>query len=285
EISEALRANGNSGLAALADMRLQDLNRFVLDGAWRVMEQVMDKTIVQAVRSATEDEDDEVRDSGIETLIEGMGDNRLSAALVLYLSNWNDEHLPLIVADNAALLKTIDFRDTWLNQLTAEALNKKEDPMDNNRRQLLGLLDKIVFLKQVPFFSKLTLDELGRVADIAEEQFHEQETPMFLQGASNQILGVIIEGCLSISTVDSNGEERLISKLHPKYVYGESSSIYGTLTTAKGTAHGGELHILAIQGAEFAKLIRLYPGIGIGILQSAFDRVRRLEESIVKDLH
>jgi hypothetical protein len=56
--------------------------------------------------------------------------------------------------------------------------------------------------------------------------------------------------------------------------------LYGTLTTASGTVVDGPLHILAINGEALGKLIRLYPGIGIGMLRAAFDRVRRLEQTI-----
>jgi hypothetical protein len=136
-------------------------------------------------------------------------------------------------------------------------------------------------LRQVPFFAGLTLEELGRVADIAEERFYSEGALLFRQGESNQTMGVLVEGVVEISTVgDGTRGERALTRLSKAHVYGESSSLYGTMTTAAGTVVDGPLHILAINGEALGKLIRLYPGIGIGMLRAAFDRVRRLEQTI-----
>lgn len=281
----ALKATGADGLVVLADLRLHELRRFLLEGAWAVIERLMDPAVAQAIRQASEDDDEETRDSGIEALTEGLGDKRLTAALLPHMSGPEEANRPELdgAAAEAILKHTARHRDPWMRRLATAVIDGKEERMANHERQLLGLLDKVVFLKQVPFFTELSLEELGRVAGIAVEQFHPGGTRLFTQGTVNKTMGVIVKGYVQIATIDSSGEERVVSELHRKYVYGESSSLYGTLTTANGTAAGGELHILAINGDELAKLIRLYPGIGIGVLRAAFDRVRRLEQLVASD--
>ncbi|SDE18772.1 HEAT repeat-containing protein [Paenibacillus sp. UNCCL117] len=281
ELTGAVQSAGG-GLTTLALMRLRELRRFALEGAWAVMERVADEATAQAVRVASEDDDEELRESGLEVLAEGLGDKRLSAALLEAVSGWEDSAPVTPEQASDVLRRAAEFeRDPWLRAIAAAALQpRREVDQVNESRPLLGLLDKMVFLKQVPFFSALSLEELGRVAGIAEERFHRIGDYLFRQGAANDTLGVIIEGALNICASDASGRERQITVLKRKYVYGESSSLYGTLATASGVAATDPLHILAIRGSELHRLIRLYPGIGIGILRTAFDRIRRLEHAI-----
>ncbi|HZG58538.1 HEAT repeat domain-containing protein [Paenibacillus sp.] len=279
----ALRARADDGFAGIAELRLEELRRIALDAAWAVMARLMDDTVAQAIRAATEDADEEVRDSGIEALAEGVGDGRLTAALLRQLSSWDEE--PALPADPAAdaLRAARESRDPWLERLAAYAFEGEEERRmgkDKDERQLFGLLEKVVFLKQVPFFSQLSLDELGRVAEIAEERFHPEGTRIFTQGTANKTMGVVVEGRVDVTVQTPAGEQFKVSELGPNAVYGESSSLYGTLTTASGTAAGGELRILSLNGDALSKLIQLYPGIGIGVLRAAFDRVRKLEMTI-----
>ncbi|WP_284644764.1 HEAT repeat domain-containing protein [Paenibacillus silviterrae] len=287
-----IRRAGYEGLAGLAELRLTELRGFVMDGAWAVMEVMTEPAVVQSIRLASEDEDEEIRESGLEMLAEGMGEKRLSAAILRQLAE-DAEGTPSgreaadalagdgLDAEAGIMLRHIRLlRDRWLSEIAEASLQQKEVAMANGDRHLFGLLDKVVFLKEVPYFSGLSLEELGRIAAIAEEQFHPEGTRMFRQGEPNPTFGVIVEGHLRITTHLDDGEEKEVAMLRRTFVYGESSSLYGTLTTASGTAVDGELHILAIRGEELGKLTRLYPGIGIGMLRSAFDRVRRLERTI-----
>ena len=283
-LPDSLRGAGD-GYVRLAELRLEELRRIVLEAAWSVLERLMDESVAQAIRLATEDADEDVRDSGIEALAEGVGDTRLTAALLPCLVSWGDasEPAPAEEAQAEAQRMAAGGRDPWLRRLAAYALQREEGrSVGKEERQLLGLLEKVVFLKQVPFFSQLSLDELGRVAEIAEERFHPEGARIFLQGTANKTMGVIISGRVSVTVRTPSGDELEVSELRENFVFGENSSLYGMPTTASGTAVGGELHLLAIDGDALSRLIQLYPGIGLGVLRAAFDRVRKLEMSIAE---
>jgi HEAT repeat protein len=281
DIAETVRLAAGDGLAGLAALRYGELKTLVLDTAWVVLGSLSDDAVAQSIRTAVQDDDEEIRESGLEMLAEGLGDKKLAAAIIKLLDDEAAESDSTKLELGARLDRVGAIRDVWLDKITSAARRGKEKAMDREDRQLLGLLDKVIFLRQVPFFAGLTLEELSRVADIAEERFYSVGARLFTQGESNQTMGVIVEGFVEISTVgEGTRGERALTRLSKAHVYGESSSLYGTLTTASGTVVDGPLHILAINGEALGKLIRFYPGIGIGMLRAAFDRVRRLEQTI-----
>ncbi|MFC4101915.1 Npt1/Npt2 family nucleotide transporter [Paenibacillus xanthanilyticus] len=280
-LSAALHVGGQRGLADLAAMRSDELRKFVLGGCWAVMERLGEEDVMRAIRLATEDADEEVRENGMEALAEGAGDKRLAAAILQLLAEWGElAHADMNEGslDTAIGRMTID-RDPWLRLIAADALERKESTEMNEPRQLLGMLDKVLFLKEVPFFKGLTLEELGYVAGIAEEEIMPAGKRLFTMGQPNTAMGVIMEGAVELTAGNS---QEIIARLGPRYVYGESSSLYGTLATANGIAAGPRLRQLTIDGQAMSKLIQLHPGIGIGMLRATFERVRRLEQRIAK---
>lgn len=280
-LEAALRAGGHPGLADLAAMRSEELRKFVLGGCWAVMEQLGDQDVMRSIRLATEDADEEIRENGLEALAEGAGDKRLASAILFLWSEWEglaDVDMNETGIEEVLGRMSVD-RDPWLRMISGDVLDRKERADMNEPRQLLGMLDKVLFLKEVPFFKGLTLEELGYVAGIAEEEILPEGKRVFTMGQLNLKMGVIMEGYVELTA--GSGQE-VIARLGPRYVYGESSSLYGTLATANGTAAGPRLRQLTIDGQAMSKLIQLHPGIGIGMLRATFERVRRLERRIAK---
>ncbi|WP_187434008.1 Npt1/Npt2 family nucleotide transporter [Paenibacillus methanolicus] len=280
-LAAALHAGGHQGLADLAAMRSDELRKFVLGGCWAVMDRLGEEDVMRAIRLATEDADEEVRENGLEALAEGAGDKRLASAILLLLSDWDElAHAEMTDAGMQTMIGRMSAdRDPWLRLITADALERKESVEMNEPRQLLGMLDKVLFLKEVPFFKGLTLEELGYVAGIAEEEIIPAGKRLFTMGQPNTAMGVIMEGTVELT---AGNNQEIIARLGPRYVYGESSSLYGTLATANGIAAEPRLRQLTIDGQAMSKLIQLHPGIGIGMLRATFERVRRLEQRIAK---
>ncbi|MFB9329077.1 Npt1/Npt2 family nucleotide transporter [Paenibacillus aurantiacus] len=281
ELAAALHAGGDQGFAELAAMRSDELRQLVLGGCWAVMDRLGDEEVMRAIRLATEDADEEVRENGMEALAEGAGDKRLASAILLLLSEWKElAHVNMNEAGIQAVLeRMLVDRDSWLRMLAADVVHREESAEMHEPRQLMGMLDKVLFLKEVPFFKRLTLEELGYVAGIAEEESFPAGKRIFTMGQPNMSMGVIMEGFVELTAGSS---DEVIARLGPRYVYGESSSLYGTLATTNGMAAGPLLRQLTIEGQAMSRLIQLHPGIGIGMLRATFERVRRLEQRIAK---
>lgn len=148
--------------------------------------------------------------------------------------------------------------------------------------KLLGMLDKVVFLKQVPFFSDLSIEELGLIAGIAEEVSYPDGTSLLRKGEASDSIYVIISGTVELSGRSAAGIEGTIGVLASGDVFGETSALEGAPSNVSANALLGEVQLLAMKGEDVSRLIRLHPEIGIGLLRASFARVRHLEEMIMK---
>ncbi|WP_274650216.1 hypothetical protein [Paenibacillus humicola] len=239
----ALRALGQRDGAELAGLRLKELMFFVADGIWAVLERLADEEVVRAVRLAAEDRDEETRESGLEALSEGLGDKRLSGALVRLLTGGDEEAGELAEEEALNVLRrTAGMRDAWLQLIASAVIQQREANGMEEQRSLFGMLDKIVFLKQVPFFTDLTLEQLGYIAGIAAEETVQAGERLVKRGEPNSRLGVIVEGHVQL-IADADGGEPLSVAAGTRDTGGEAVRNSGKMRKEAAAAAG--------RGAEF----------------------------------
>lgn len=282
---DALILAGEHELAYIAHQRYEEIRSNVLEGCWYVMERLTDQQVVQTVRAAVEDTDQEVRDNGLEVLSEGLGDRHLAGTLLEVYQAWEEWQMAEL-SDPAAVIQetAAGSGDHWLREIAGEAVRKGgEGSMESSTgEQMLSLLDKVVFLKQVTMFSELSLEELGLIAGHAEEIVFPEDAYILNQGEVNPTLYVIIEGNVEISSVSSNGWEGTIGVLGPKQYFGDTTVLSPISSMVSAQALFTEVKVLALNGDDLTRLIRLYPEIGIGLLQASNTRVRLLEDMVLK---
>src|SRR5690606_949480 len=103
-----------------------------------------------------------------EILSEGIGHPKLSAALFRFYRRRSG-------GDGETSAKTdpdagdSPVNDPWLQAIAIKAEIEEGASVLMGNWEYLSALDKMVFLKQVPLFSEISVEELGRVAGIAVE--------------------------------------------------------------------------------------------------------------------
>lgn len=284
ELQGALLRMGQEELAKLAELRLKEIREAIFDAAWSVLGRLADEHVVASVRQAVFDEHEETRGNGLEVLAEGLGDRRLAGMLLAVIERWDERNS---VDNGDAAVETVSLyakeaSDHWLSEIAASAEERWGRGEMQEQRGELGMLDKVVFLKQVSFFSDLSLEELGLIAGIAEEQVHPDQSVLVHKGEENTAMYVLIDGNVELSSVTSSGAEGTIGVLGPNDVFGETSALDGTPSSVTAQALFGEARLLALRGEEIARLIRLYPEIGLSLLRASYARVRRLEEMVMR---
>lgn len=284
----ALEHNNHQELASLAEKRFTEIREALHEAIWSVISRLADYEVVFKVRQAIQDEDEEVRDNGLEVLAEGLGDRRLAIALLTDIKLWNYK-AESVASDSNTLIdatgtikKELNTNDHWLRVIAADAMSRKElNPMEESR-VYLSLLERVIFLKQVPMFESLSLEELGLIADIAREEFYPDETFLLRSGEINDTLYLIISGNVELSGVSSEGWEGSFGILGPKDSLGDTSVLEHIPSLLTAQALMGDIHVLEMSGEDLARLVRRYPEIGIGLLKAASRRVRLLEKMIIK---
>lgn len=282
ELSSAIGALGIEGLADLAGQRYKEIRIALCDAAWSVLSKLADERVVATVRETVQDENEEIRENGLEVLAEGLGDRKLAYALLDMLRNGNEAEADALEDPRVVLEQACHWSDDWLRSIAAHALDREvQDEMANDQK-LLSMLDKVIFLKQVSLFSDVSVDELGLIAGITQEEVYPDQTFLLRQGETNSSMHLIIEGNVELSSVSSNGLESTLGVLGPKQAIGDTTALDQAKSSITAQVIFDEVRVLSLRGDNLERLVRLYPEIGIGLLHASSARVRLLESMLTK---
>jgi len=271
---------------------------------------------VQHIRRAIEDPSEAERDEGLEVLAEGHGDARLAAALLAFYRSGGvagaaaeaaagrgtgaesgkgaDAGTAAGPAPKPAAAEAApeaagaggerppDVSDAWMQAIAVKSGVMEGEALLMRQWEYLSALDKMVFLRQVSLFEQISVEELGRLAGIAHEKMYEEGEYLVRQGEPLDTLFVVVEGHVELSGTDASGKEGTVSVFGPKQSFGESAVFDEWPSPLSAQALFDAVKVLEIDGAELLKLIRLYPDIGVGLLRAAGERIRNLEQMVLK---
>lgn len=273
----ALMRSGQPELAELAAQRCVEIRRSLMDGVWAVLAVLSDERAVMSLKETVLDDNEEVRDNGMEVLAEGIGDRKLSGALLELYRQSEDgagSGHPRAILEDAR-----DWPDEWLKQLALHALG--EGTKLKETQKMLSMLDKVIFLKQVALFSNLSVDELGHLAGIARQERCEEGAILLRRGEPCEYLYILYEGHVELSN-EADGGGGTIGALGPKQTFGETSALDGAPSSVTAQVIFDEAQLLSLHGEQLTRLMRQYPEIGIGLLHATSARVRLLENMLLK---
>lgn len=280
--SLSLKQLGQVELSELARLRWREVRAFIFDGVWAVLTKLADEQVVDAIRRAAADADEEIRSNAWEVLAEGMGERRLSQFLLTVLER-GEEGKPVVDDEEArSILETaLQGSDDWWREISAAALVEEGELMRSDQ-QMMSRLNKVVFLRQVPYFADLPLEELGLIASIAEEYTCPDGESLLHRGEPNPAMYVIVDGNIELTSTSAAGWEGTIGVLGTGDVCGVTSALDSTASTVTAQSLLGDVRVLKLVGDDVSRLIRLYPEIGIGLLRASFARIRLLEEMMMR---
>ncbi|MEK0313947.1 HEAT repeat domain-containing protein [Cohnella sp. 56] len=279
----AFRAVGREDLAALASLRFSGQLQRVQEAVWSLLVRLTDEQVVSSIRRALDDPDDETRNNGLEVLAEGAGDRRLAQRLAAVLqADYDGADRPQMTAEQAGAVLAHASRSTddWWPEMAAEAGRERDVHME--AQGMLSRLNKVIYLKNVPFFADLTLEELGLIAGISAERTFEDGEALLVRGETSEALYVIVDGNVELTSITAAGLEATLGVLGAGEVCGATSALDESASTVSAHALLGDVRALGLQREALTRLIRLYPDIGLGLLRASLARVRLLEQMMMR---
>ena len=135
----------------------------------------------------------------------------------------------------------------------------------------LSLIERVLFLRQVPLFADLPPADLERVASIADELSYADGELVAAQGELGQDLHIVVEGTLRV-TQDRDGSERDLALRTTGDVVGEMSLITQTPRIASLVA-AGDVRTIRIGYREFESMLRERPGVGLAVMRVLANRL------------
>jgi CRP-like cAMP-binding protein len=172
-----------------------------------------------------------------------------------------------------ALLQTIEA-DTRPNvQEAAKLVLSREDSNQKEAAMSLTLIEKVIFLKEVPFFSELSLQEICVLAGISEEASYPADHKIFSQGDNTRSLYLVIHGEVSVQQETRTGSIVRLKALKAKDYFAETSIFDGAPHQADVVTIE-PVDILLIRQSTLFTLIRRRPDIGLSLLKALSQRLR-----------
>jgi CRP/FNR family transcriptional regulator, cyclic AMP receptor protein len=138
-------------------------------------------------------------------------------------------------------------------------------------------------LKSLPLFKELTPAEVNNMAPLFFEKSYSQNSTLFVEGMTGEILYVIKKGSVHISKKGAGSQDILLATLKEGEFLGEMSLIDNRPRTA--TAKVAEESVLLVMTKKaFNTLLEKYPDIALKVvlvfLRIANERLRKANESI-----
>jgi HEAT repeat protein len=147
---------------------------------------------------------------------------------------------------------------------------------------MLNVIGKVIFLKQVPFFQGMTLEQLRILASISEQVEFEPGQKIYTQDEPGDALYVIVNGHV---TIQKQGRRRgmvtRLATLGPKDFFGETSFLDSEPHSADAVAMESA-SLLIVRQAPFLALIRQYPDLAIGLIQVFSQRLRQANDTLAE---
>ncbi len=157
--------------------------------------------------------------------------------------------------------------------------------------RVLSTIERITFLKGVPFFQGMSLEQLKVLAAVCEEQFFAQDTRIFNQGDAGGTLYVIVSGRVAIEQERRAGSFARLATIEAHSYFGEASLFDGDVHAAAAIATQDTL-TLQLRREPLIALARQYPDLSLELinvlsqrLREANSRVAELTRTMPRQLH
>jgi HEAT repeat protein len=156
-----------------------------------------------------------------------------------------------------------------------ELLQQKEEIV-------LSTIEKIIFLKEVPFFQGMTIDQLKVLASICEEEVFEEDTRIFNEEDLGGALYVIVSGRVGIERSSTRkGSFARLATLGPHSYFGEMTLFDNGPRSAAAVALQDTL-TLSIRREPVIALARQYPDLSLELISVLSQRLRECNNRVAE---
>jgi CRP/FNR family transcriptional regulator, cyclic AMP receptor protein len=155
---------------------------------------------------------------------------------------------------------------------------------------MLSTIEKIIFLKEVPFFQGMTIDQLRVLANVCEERMFDEDTTVYSAGDAGGILYVVVNGRVGLEQEKRTGSARLATIDAYSY-FGEQNLFDNSPRTTSAVAIQDTL-TLQLRREPLIALARQHPDLSLELinvlserLREANDRIAELTRTRPRELH
>ena len=142
----------------------------------------------------------------------------------------------------------------------------------------ISLIERVIFLRQVPLFADLAPADLERIAEIAEERGYADGETIAAEGELGDELHIVAEGVVRV-VQDRDGSDHELARRTAGDAVGEMSLITHTPRMASLVA-SGPVRTIRIGRQEFESILRERPDVALAVMRVL---AQRLSEAVDHD--
>ncbi len=146
---------------------------------------------------------------------------------------------------------------------------------------VLSTIERIIFLKEVPFFQGMTINQLQVLATICEEEFFAEDQQIFGQNDTGGALYVIVSGKVGIEQEKRTGSYARLATLGSHSYFGEMTLFDNAPRSAAAVAIQDTL-TLKIRREPLIALARQYPDLSLELINVLSERLRQANNRIAE---
>jgi CRP-like cAMP-binding protein len=154
-----------------------------------------------------------------------------------------------------------------------------EDTTEMAALESLSAVERAIFLKQVPFFASMTVDQLRTLADIAEEQYLDEGDTIFDEGDAGEALYIIVGGRVGIEREPKKGRVQRLETLSARQYFGERTIFDGAQHENRAVAID-QVHLLAVRREPLLALIRRSSDLSLSLVTILSQRLREADAKL-----
>ncbi len=146
---------------------------------------------------------------------------------------------------------------------------------------MLSNIEKVILLKEVPFFQGMTFAQLQILSNVCEEVFFPVETRLFDEGDSGGTLYVVVSGRVGIEQEKRKGLFARIATVEALSYFGETDFFDNNRRTNTAIAIQDTL-VLRLRREPLIALARQHPELSLELINVLTTRLREANERIAE---
>jgi len=173
----------------------------------------------------------------------------------------------------------------------AAARAARADRQGAHEGATLSAVEKVICLKEVPFFRGMTVEQLRVLANVCEEQYFPAEVRLFNEGDSGGVLYVVVSGRVGIEQEKRPGSLARLATVEAGSYLGETGFFDDNPRTNAAIAVQ-DTRTLRLRREPLIALARQHPDLSLELinvlgvrLREANDRIADLTRTHPRELH
>ncbi len=146
---------------------------------------------------------------------------------------------------------------------------------------MLSAIEKIIFLKEVPFFQGMTIDQLKILANVCEEEMYEEDTRIYNANDPGGALYVVVNGRVGIEQEKRAGSFARLATIEAHSYFGEANFFDSSPHTTSAVAIQDTL-TLRLRREPLIALARQNPEMSLALINVLSERLRESNDRIAE---